>query len=460
VAPTTVPGAPTIGTATGGNGQATVNWTAPTSDGGSGITGYVVTPFNGALQLASLTFNSSATSEVVTGLTNGLTYVFDVAAVNSKNLESAFSTTSNSVVPATTVPSAVKALGVSISGGVATLTWPVANATGGANSEGGTIAGYGILVGTTSGSEALVAEIANGGATSATYTVGTSGTFYFQIVAQSNLGIGAVSNEAVATSGAGTPLTPPTALTTSLYSSDTYNPATGASEQIISFTPSTNDGGGSILAPAAGYAVYQVTGTDITGALSHPALSVLTACVAGTPCVDSTNSDATDYYIGGLTGGTSYSFILVPVNAIGVSDGLSTHNLAPSSIVTFKAAAASGVIVSTSTMIVSPTRNSFHRMRSDSGSSIICWMARRNGRAPSCGSYPLSANSCLACGVSARLNPCSSSWLDTRWIIRSTISTTSTLESSWKTTTSSIRLRNSGRKWAFSASFTLVFMRS
>ena len=42
--------------------------------------------------------------------------------------------------------------------------------------------------------------------------------------------------------------------------------------------------------------------------------------------------------------------------------------------------------LSTSTMIVSPARNSFHRMRSDSGSSTNCWMARRSGRAPSVGS--------------------------------------------------------------------------
>ena len=34
------------------------------------------------------------------------------------------------------------------------------------------------------------------------------------------------------------------------------------------------------------------------------------------------------------------------------------------------------------------------------------------------------------------------------------------LESSWKTMTSSIRLRNSGRKCAFSASLTLAFIRS
>ena len=44
VTPATVPGAPTIGTATRGNASATVTWTAPASNGGAVITGYVVTP--------------------------------------------------------------------------------------------------------------------------------------------------------------------------------------------------------------------------------------------------------------------------------------------------------------------------------------------------------------------------------------------------------------------------------
>ena len=82
VTPATTPGAPTIGTATAGNASATVTWTAPSSNGGSPVTGYVVTPYIGATAQTAQTFTSTDTSEVVTGLTNGTAYTFTVAAIN------------------------------------------------------------------------------------------------------------------------------------------------------------------------------------------------------------------------------------------------------------------------------------------------------------------------------------------------------------------------------------------
>jgi hypothetical protein len=83
---TTVPGAPTIGAATPGSTTATVTWTAPATDGGSPITGYVIRTYAGTATTpaaTTVTAAADATSAVVTGLTNGTAYRFDVAAVNA-----------------------------------------------------------------------------------------------------------------------------------------------------------------------------------------------------------------------------------------------------------------------------------------------------------------------------------------------------------------------------------------
>ena len=79
----TPPSAPSNVTATIGEKQATVSWTVPTSDGGSSITGYVVTPFVGATAGTPVTFNSTATTETVTGLSDCKAYTFTVAAINA-----------------------------------------------------------------------------------------------------------------------------------------------------------------------------------------------------------------------------------------------------------------------------------------------------------------------------------------------------------------------------------------
>lgn len=83
--PIGVPSAPTSVDAAPGAGRATVTWRAPAQNGGSPITSYTVTPFSGMSELTSLavTVKASATSAVVTRLTNGQSYFFFVVAHNA-----------------------------------------------------------------------------------------------------------------------------------------------------------------------------------------------------------------------------------------------------------------------------------------------------------------------------------------------------------------------------------------
>jgi len=98
VASSTAPGAPTNVTAVAGDGEATVSWTAPTVDGGSSVTGYIVTPYVGYIEWPSTTFNSTATTQTITGLTNGKTYRFRVKAINAVD-NSTYSKVSNPITP-------------------------------------------------------------------------------------------------------------------------------------------------------------------------------------------------------------------------------------------------------------------------------------------------------------------------------------------------------------------------
>ncbi|QQS22775.1 fibronectin type III domain-containing protein [bacterium] len=89
----TVPDAPTIGTATAGNGSAVVTFTPPSFNGGSAITGYTVTSSPGGV-----TASGSSSPITVTGLTNDVAYTFTVKATNVQG-DSAASSASNSATP-------------------------------------------------------------------------------------------------------------------------------------------------------------------------------------------------------------------------------------------------------------------------------------------------------------------------------------------------------------------------
>ena len=91
--PATTPSAPTALSATAGDAQVSLSWTAPSSNGGSAITGYDVYEGTSAGAESSTAVNGttlvSGTTYTATGLTNGTKYYFTVEAVNGVGNSSA-----------------------------------------------------------------------------------------------------------------------------------------------------------------------------------------------------------------------------------------------------------------------------------------------------------------------------------------------------------------------------------
>ena len=272
----TAPGAPTIGVAVGGNAQATVTWTAPASDGGSPITGYVVTPYVGFFALASTTFNSVATSQTVVGLANGTSYRFRVRAINGIGT-GAFSLASNPVVPAPTVPGA-PTIGSATAGiGQAVVTWTAPGSDGGSPITGYSVTPY-------VGAVAQTPVVFNSVATSQAVTGLTNGTTYtFTVAAINAVGTGGQS----AASNSVTPLTVPGAPTIGTVMA-------GNGQVSVSWTPPVSDGG-----------------SPITGHQVTPYIGL----VAQAPTIY--NSNASTQTVLGLTNGTTYTFRVAAINVVG-----------------------------------------------------------------------------------------------------------------------------------------------
>ena len=161
----TVPGAPTVVSATAGNAQATVTFTAPASNGGSAITSYTVTSSPG-----NISKTGKSCSITLTGLKNGTTYTFTVTATNKVGAGLA-SSPSNSVTPTgPTVPDAPTGVSASAGNAQATVTFTPPAWNGGSTITGYTVTSSpGGISKTGKSSPITVVGLANG--TDYTFTV-------------------------------------------------------------------------------------------------------------------------------------------------------------------------------------------------------------------------------------------------------------------------------------------------
>ncbi|MHB8513293.1 MAG: RCC1 domain-containing protein, partial [Actinomycetota bacterium] len=269
------PSAPLNLSATPGNAQISLNWSAPSNTGGSAITGYNIyrSTVSGAETL--LTQTGNVTSYTDTGLTNGTTYFYKVSAVTDIG-EGALSSEA-SATPAT-VPSAPTNVAATSGNGQITLSWSAPTSNGGS-----AITNYKIYRGTSQGSEALLTEVGN--VTSYVDSGLTNGTAYFYKLSAINaVGEGPQSNEVSATPS-GAPSAPQNLV------------ASFGSEQVrLSWSPPFSNGGASIT----GYKIYR--------SISSGNETFLTQV-----------GNVTSYTDGGLTNGTTYYYKVSAINAAGES---------------------------------------------------------------------------------------------------------------------------------------------
>ncbi|UWH41925.1 tandem-95 repeat protein [Shewanella xiamenensis] len=261
-----VPDAPTIGTATAGDAEATVTFTAPASTGGASILagGYTVTASPGGA-----TGTGSGSPVTVTGLTNGASYTFTVTATNSAGTGAA-SGASNSITPAAPQTITFNNPGAQTFGTTPTLT---------ASSS----AGGGYVVTFTSSTPGVCTV---SGTTLTFVTAGTCTINANQAGDSSYLAAPQVSRSFAVS--AIVPSAPTTIVATA-----------GDTQASVAFAPPANNGGSNIL----GY-VVSVTPND-----------VLPVSGAGSPIV-----------VSGLTNGVTYTFTVEAENAVGFGPASSASN--------------------------------------------------------------------------------------------------------------------------------------
>jgi fibronectin type 3 domain-containing protein len=188
-----VPSGPANLAATPGSGSATLTWTASTSGSPTSYTIYRGTISDGEANTPIATVSGTTTTFTDTGLTNGKTYFYNVAANNSVGVSPDSNEVSVTPAATATAPPAPTGLAATAGNGSVGLTW---NASSGATS-------YSIYRGTAPGAEGATA-IGTATSTSFTDTGLTNGTaYYYKVTASNSAGTSPSSGEATATPTSG-----------------------------------------------------------------------------------------------------------------------------------------------------------------------------------------------------------------------------------------------------------------
>lgn len=263
----TTPGTPTNVVALAGNGTVTVSWLAPASDGGSAITSYIVVPSVGSSQDVGNALTATFS------ISNGTPVTFTVKAVNSAG-SSPSSTASASVTPTApaTLPGAPRNVTVVAGANSATVSWAAPLSDGGSP-----VTGY--IITPSIGSPVTVGNVLT-----ATITGLASGTAITFTVTAINA-TGASPNPPTTT-----PVTP-TAPAMAPGSPRNIIVVAGTNSATVSWDAPLSNGG----SPITGYTVTPSVGNPVTVG------NVLTATLTG------------------LAGGTSVTFTVVAINAVGGS---------------------------------------------------------------------------------------------------------------------------------------------
>jgi len=286
-APITPPGyavaprAPVGLSAQASDGLAVLNWGKPSWDGGATITSYLI-QYRSGRSLNWTTVGSgtgSATTATVTGLDNGTSYSFRVAAVNQRG---AGDFSSMAVATPATVPDAASALVALPSNGTVVLSWTAPPFDGGrpvtdyqvlASSDGG-LNWSPVQRATSINTQAVVRGLQNGSA------------YSFKVAAVNQMGVGSFSN----------PIGPVTPAATVPAGVTQVTSVIGDASMTVRWTVPVDDGGSAVT----GYAIQY-------------------SADAGSTWIQAGTATATDrsFVVTRLTNGVVYLFRVAAVNDVG-----------------------------------------------------------------------------------------------------------------------------------------------